>query len=135
MIDFDARISAPRDPVFDQRGPQYTTRAADDGSKEVAQYAQRQIIAYLDKRYQHPTGHYNSTLNVVREGPGWKVDGEGTVYGRWLEGTDRRQLSGQVRWKGYRAFQTISQRIRTRAAALAWPAVRPWFRRLGARGE
>jgi hypothetical protein len=134
MIEMNARMQAPRDPVFDQRGPNYTTRAADAGSKEVAQYARRQIITHLERRMQHPTGHYVSTLDVVREGPGWKVEGEGTVYGRWLEGVDRRQLSGQVRWKGYRAFRTISQRIRTRAAELAWPAIRPWIRRLGGMG-
>lgn len=135
MIDFSARMRAPRDPVFDQRGPQYTTRAADDGSKEVATYARNQIATYLERRMKHPTGHYVSTLEVVRAGPGWQVDGEGTVYGRWLDGSDSRQLSGQVRWKGYRAFRVVSQRIRTRAAELAWPAVRPWIRRLGGRGE
>lgn len=131
MIGFDSDTDSSG-PVFDQRGPHYMTRAADDGSREVARYAQRQIIAYLEARMRHPTGHYVSTISVVRDGPGWKVDGNGTVYGRWLEGTDSRQLSGEQRkFKGYRAFRTVSQRIRTRAVAIAWPAIRPWVRRLG----
>lgn len=133
MIEFNARIRAPHDPVFDHRGPQYTTRAADDGGREVAQYARRQIITHLERRFKHQTGHYVSTLNIVREGPGWKVDGEGTVYGRWLEGTGSMNFP-VTRFRGYRAFRTVSQRIRTRAADIAWPAIRPWIRRLGGRG-
>lgn len=131
MIDFDAHTTA-RGPVFDSRGPAYMTRAADEGSKEVAQYARNQIIAYLGRKFKHPTGHYLSTLEIVRDGPGWKVDGEGTVYGRWLEGTGSMNFPA-TRFRGYRAFQTISNRIRTRAAAIAWPAIRPWVRRLGGR--
>lgn len=131
MIDFDARASASG-PVFDRRGPMYMTRAADDGSKEVAHYVQRQVIGFLESRMQAPTGRYVSTIEVVREGRGWKVDGEGTVYGRWLEGTGSMNFPA-TRFKGYRAFRTVTQRVRTRVAGVAWPAIRPWVRRLGGR--
>jgi hypothetical protein len=119
-------------PVFDSRGPMYMTRGADEGSKEVAQYVQRQVVGVLESRMQHPTGHYVSTIDVVREGTGWKVDGEGTAYGRWLEGTGSMNFPA-TRFRGYRAFRTVTQRVRTRAAAIAWPAIRPWIRRLGGR--
>jgi hypothetical protein len=131
MIDFDARVTHSS-PVFDQRGPHYMARAADEGSYEVATYVRRSIISYLLPRFKHATGHYVSTLAIVQAGPGWMVDGDRTVYGRWLEGTGSMNFPA-TRFKGYRAFQTVSRRVRVRAAAIAWPAIRPWVRRLGGR--
>lgn len=130
-IDFDARVRH-QGAVFDRRAPMYMTRAADDGSREVAQYVQRSVIQFLLTKMKHPTGHYVSTINLNRSGAGWEVQGDGTVYGAWLEGVGSMNFP-VTRFRGYRAFRTVTQRVRVRAARIAWPAVRPWVRRLGGR--
>ena len=129
MFSLRADAQIPRVPLLDQRGPACVTRAADDGSRQVAEYVERGVTAHLHARMRRPSGRYLSTIHVRLAGSGWLVDGNGTVYGPWLEGTGSRNYPN-TRFKGYRAFRVVTGRVRTRVVALAWPAVQPWFRRL-----
>lgn len=131
MIDFDTRTSHAG-PVFDARGPHYMTRAADDGSEEVAYYVQRRHHRVLRAATRVWTGRYAATTYVAQAGPGWVYQADTTPYARWLEGTGSMNFPA-TRFRGYRKMQQVTNEVRVRVAAVAWPAIRPWVRRLGGR--
>lgn len=131
MIDFDARTTHAG-PVFDSRGPAYMTRAADEGSEEVAKYVRRHHHRLLRAVVRHWTGHYAASTYVTQAGPGWVYNADTTPYARWLEGTGSMNFPA-TRFRGYRKMQQATNSVRVRVAAIAWPAIRPWIRRLGGR--
>lgn len=75
------------------------------GEVDTAQDAERRVHARLGRVLQHPTGRYQSTVDVVHAADPY-VDGEGTVYGRWLEGESSR--NAETRFKGYATFRRVA---------------------------
>lgn len=78
------------------------------GEVDVAQHAAQQVRARLGLVLRHPTGRYMSTVDVVRSADPY-VDGNGTVYGPWLEGEGSRNRS--TRFKGYHSFRIVAAQV------------------------
>lgn len=86
----------------------------DKAETAVAEETLQRIQARLRNVLQNPTGRYQSTLAVRREmNP--VVDGNGTVYGAWIEGVSSR--NARTRFKGYSTFRLIAQEMNARGAA------------------
>lgn len=88
----------------------------------IAQEGVSRIKRRLGQVLQHPTGFYESNIQVERRAVYRGVSDNGVVYGGWLEGVDPRNRT--TRFKGYRTFRLIKQELQQDAANLAQPLVR-----------
>jgi hypothetical protein len=83
--------------------------------REVAQWGFNMVHARLRRVLKHPTGYYQSFIQTERKvdsteiNDGWPTSGT-PVYGPWLEGTGSRN-SPVTRFKGYRTFRLVAQRM------------------------
>lgn len=105
MINVDIRY---RGELFHGGAGASLDRAAHDGEVDVAQDAARHIHVRLARVLQRPTGRYQSTVHVVRTADPF-VDGDGTVYGPWLEGVGSRNAT--TRFKGYATFRRVALEV------------------------
>lgn len=68
----------------------------------------------LDGSLKHPTGYYQSEINVRREDTQDVVNDQAVIYGWWLEGIGRRNAP-VTRFEGYhsrdRAVETLTDEI------------------------
>ncbi len=123
-IDLDIRVYGAGD-LFTGRAGATLTRSAHEGEIDVAQDALHKIHARLGVVLRHPTGRYRSTLHVVRSADPY-VDGEGTVYGRWLEGVGSR--NDETRFKGYRTFRLVAQDVERASGDIMEDRLERWAR-------
>lgn len=124
-VEIDVKV---RGPFADTRATRWLMDTADDAEEEVGERASALIHARLRGVLQHPTGRYESTVRAVRKTGDMVVDGEGTVYGRWLEGTSTRNDS--TRFKGYVTFRIVGAQTDREAEPITERQVRQLGRRL-----
>lgn len=103
-------------PLYNGRATPMLLDSAGDIELDVARKTERLVQARLSQVLQHPTGRYQSTIHVVHTADTY-VDGEGTVYGRWLEGVGSRNRT--TRFKGYYTFRIVGQRAERQAGPIA----------------
>lgn len=103
-------------PLWNGRAIFMLARTTDDVERDAARHAEDLVQARLHTVLRRPTGHYQSTVHVVYASDPY-VDGEGTVYGRWLEGTGSRNAT--TRFKGYHTFRLMGQRAERDAGPIA----------------
>jgi hypothetical protein len=102
-------------PFFDGRTGHAINGAVKDMEREVAQWGFNMVHARLRRVLKHPTGYYQSFIQTERKvdsteiNDGWPTSGT-PVYGPWLEGTGSRN-SPVTRFKGYRTFRLVAQRM------------------------
>lgn len=101
----------------------FVRAACQAGQQAVAEEAVNRIHARLGDVLQHPTGYYESQITTDRSVEEVHVTDSGVVYGPWLEGTGSRNQSS--RFKGYRTFRIVTQRLRSDAGAIARTAMTP----------
>lgn len=118
MNDITVNVSGP---LFDGRAQRAAHAAVEDAAEAVAQEAYDTVTRGLHASLRHPTGYYESRVHINRVSTTRVVTDSGVVYGPWLEGTGSRNRT--TRFKGYFTFRKARQRIETRAAAIAEPAV------------
>lgn len=94
----------------------------------LAQEGVRRIKQRLKKVLQHPTGFYESRIQVTRGTQSRGISDGGVVYGGWLEGVDARNKT--TRFKGYRTFRIIQQELAREKEAIAEPAVRKYVQEM-----
>lgn len=91
-------------PVFDGRAAEAMHRLAQEAQSEVAKYAEDTWQSHMDASFRHPTGAYQSHVNIARRdkdlvvNDGWPDSG--LQYGPWLEGIGSRN-SPVTRFPGY----------------------------------
>ncbi len=127
MIDIDVDVRT-RGPLADGTAARRLRDAADDAEQRVANVGAGMVRATLGTVLRHPTGHYMSRISAVSQGGDHAVTDRGVVYGPWLEGTSRRNLT--TRFKGYHTFRIVTQRLDGMAGAIAEPIVRREIERL-----
>jgi hypothetical protein len=106
-----------RGPMTNQLGTIMLRNTTDDIEDEVGERANLLIHQRLQRVLQNPTGRFEATVMAVRSSGDVVVDGEGTIYGRWLEGVSTRNAS--TRFKGYATFRRTSQVVDKDAKPIA----------------
>lgn len=88
-----------------------------------ADYALKEVSRIADQDFQHPTGRYQSHLQITSNDLGLQVDddGMGVLYGAWLEGVASRNK--RSRFKGYFLWRRAAQKVRINTIAIANKAV------------
>lgn len=94
----------------------------------IAQEGVRRVKSRLGQVLQHPTGYYESRIQVDRRSQYRGISDGGVVYGGWLEGVDSRNRT--TRFKGYRTFRIIKQELDRDKERLAQPLVDDYVRRM-----
>lgn len=109
--DVSVRVSGP---ILEHRTGPILARICRDVEKNVAQYALHEVQRELPTVLRHPTGYYESQVQLVGDDT---VNDGGVIYGPWLEGTGSRNRS--TRFKGYATFRRVAQRVDAKARELA----------------
>lgn len=108
-------------PIFNaSKTKAAATRAITDVNETLAQEAMDRVLTRLGSVLRHPTGYYESRIQVQRGERYRGVWDQRVSYGGWLEGVDPRN-SG--RFKGYRTFRLVKQSIDQDKDRLAAPHV------------
>lgn len=108
-------------PLFDGRLEQGIARGLDEGLDEVAQHGVDLVRARLHGVLQHPTGRYESRIQVDRALGDRSVTDGGIVYGPWLEGVSQRNRS--TRFKGYATFRRTTAELDAQAGPIVDRAI------------
>lgn len=96
-------------PLFNGQAERAFKDYAIDAEQYVAEQAVGEIRRQLDRVLKNPTGRYKRSVRVVKTGSMHQVNDGGIVYGPWLEGVSSR--NHKSRFKGYRTFRIVNQRI------------------------
>lgn len=123
-VDVRVRYSGP---MFDNTGMRLLRDTNDDIEDDVVELAERLINARLPQVLRNPTGRFQSTIHIVHTADPY-VDGEGTIYGRWLEGEGSRNRT--TRFKGYHTFRIVAQMTDHAAGPVAEREIAHMARRL-----
>lgn len=133
MPDFLLRIRTRTQyngPIFDLRARRAFSDMREELEEEAAEWSLDHIRSSFHRNFKHPTGYYESNVEVRNSSTGHEVwDGgwAGPVYGPWLEGVSDRNSTS--RFKGYHAFrraaEQLERRIGERGEALLYRNVIP----------
>jgi hypothetical protein len=113
-------------PLVDGRLERGIAQGLEDGLDEVAQTGVDLVRFRLHGVLQHPTGHYESRVQVERAGSDRAVTDGGIVYGPWLEGVSERNRT--TRFKGYATFRRTVGELDRQAGPIVEHAIE---RRIG----
>jgi hypothetical protein len=113
MYDIDVRASGP---MTNGRSLVMLAGTERDIELDAARHTEHLVQARLSRVLQNPTGRFQSTVHVVHSADPY-VDGEGTVYGRWLEGVGSRNRT--TRFKGYYTFRIVAQQAERDSGGIA----------------
>lgn len=99
-------------PLFNGKAEKAFKDYALDAEKYVAEQAVGEIQRQLDRVLKNPTGRLRRSIHTQKTGSMYTVV-DGVVYGAWIEGVSSR--NHRSRFKGYRTFRIVKQRIDKRA--------------------
>jgi hypothetical protein len=102
-------------PLFNGKAERAFKDYAIDAEQYIAEQAVGEVRRQLDRVLKHPTGKYKRSIRVEKKGSMHTVSDGNIVYGPWLEGVSSR--NEKSRFKGYRTFRIVKQRIDRRAEA------------------
>lgn len=104
-----------RGPLFDGRARQAANAYVNRLERDLAEEGVRIVRQELGKVLQHPTGYYESRIQVER---GTVITDGGVVYGPWLAGTGSRNFP-VTRFRGYPHWIRARLRLRDRKQGIA----------------
>lgn len=100
----------------------------DEAIWEVGGQGLANVQRILDQRIQRPTPYYETQVMVERAATDVVVHDRGIIYGPWLEGVSSRNRT--TRFKGYAAFRTATQQLRTQVSQLLDATLQRYLGRL-----
>lgn len=109
-------------PLFDGRAERILAKMAADCQRAVAEHAEFTWQMKMDDSFRHPTGAYQSHINIAHKDADLVVNDRGSVYGPWLEGTGSRNAPA-TRFKGYHAAVYATQAVERQIDQTCAPAV------------
>lgn len=109
-------------PVFNGLASGLLTRMAADCQRKVADASEETWQAFMDATFRHPTGFYQSHVNIAERGQDLVVNDRGVIYGFWLEGIGSRN-SPVTRFPGYFNRRRAVQHINGQVDAICEPIV------------
>ena|ERR1700748_2377532 len=95
----------------------------------IAQEGVNRVKQRLGQVLKHPTGYYESRIQVERRSVYRGISDGGVSYGGWLEGVDSRNKT--TRFKGYHTFRDIKQGLDKDKEKLAQPFVNKFISEMG----
>jgi hypothetical protein len=108
-----------RGPIFDGRMRRAASDYADAAEYAIAQRGEQMIHQRLRAVLRHPTGYYESRIQVGRGASGrYVISDGGVIYGPWLEGTGSRN-SPVTRFPGYATFRRTKALLDRQAPGIA----------------
>jgi len=105
MIEITVNASGP---LFDGAAASILRQGIDDCRTRMGNVAEEVWQAYMDASFKHPTGYYQSHVNIAQRGRDLAVNDAGVIYGHWLEGTGSRNFP-KTRFKGYASARRATQ--------------------------
>lgn len=90
-------------------------------NETLAQEGVDRVSNRLRQVLQHPTGYYQSRVQLVKRSVYRGVSDGGVIYGGWLEGITSRNKT--TRFKGYHVFRDVQQGLAKDKERLAQPIV------------
>lgn len=111
--------------LFDGRARAAVPKACDDIEKQVAVQGAAMVRARLNSVLRKQTPIYRFKVKANPEPPGWAIHDQGMIYGPWLEGTGSRNRT--TRFKGYRTFRIIAQKLNDEAPKTGERVVARWM--------
>jgi hypothetical protein len=128
MNDINIELSGP---LFDGRAEEDMRRMAEEIQRTVANFAEDTWQSYMDASFRHPTGRYQSHVNIARRdkdlvvNDGWP--GSRLEYGPWLEGIGSRN-SPVTRFPGYFALRRAAAHTDREVPRISAPIVDKYVR-------
>ncbi|MGW1463843.1 hypothetical protein ACWCPT_05745 [Streptomyces sp. NPDC002308] len=105
-------------PLRDGRFQRAATQYSNDIGYAVALHGERLIQQRLRQVLRHPTGYYQSRIDISRaRGGQYVVTDGGVIYGPWLEGTGSRNYP-VTRFHGYSTFRRVKPIVDRDAARI-----------------
>lgn len=93
---------------------------------DIAKRGLELVQANLASSLRHPTGYYQSQVQVRDHPDGKAINDGGVVYGPWLEGVGSRNRS--TRFKGYFSYRRAFQALDGEATRIAQRSVDEFIR-------
>jgi hypothetical protein len=106
-----------RGPIFNLRARMAARRGVEEAKREVADRGLWLIDNRLNAVLKQQTPYYRTQIRKDLIGKDWILHDGGVVYGAWLEGVSRRNQ--ETRFKGYRTFRIIRNRLQEEAPDIA----------------
>ena len=113
-------------PLFNGQAEESMRKLADESRTEIAKAAEDTWQSYMDASFRHPTGRYQSFVNIARRdkdlvvNDGWPESH--LEYGLWLEGIGSRN-SPVTRFPGYFALKRAADTVRRDTDGITAPVV------------
>lgn len=115
-------------PLFDGRAVAALEAFTVAASAAVGDEAYLDVRRTLGRVLRNPTGYYESKIMHTMAGDHGFVHDSNVIYGPWLEGTGSRNQT--TRFKGYRTFRQVTQRIDARSTDIAQRVLDGYLRRM-----
>lgn len=107
-------------PVFDGEFADELRKAFAKIAEEVAGHAEFTWQMKMDNEFRHPTGAYQSHINIARRDNNLVVNDAGVIYGFWLEGTGSRNFP-VTSFKGYHSAAYAAAAVQKQVAEIGDP--------------
>jgi hypothetical protein len=104
-------------PIFDGRAETILRDYCEHAEEDIAKEGHTMLSAAFAQTSRHPSGFYESHVEVKRDNGGHVVTDNGVVYGPWLEGTGSRNET--TRFKGYANFRRTAEELQGKAIEIA----------------
>jgi hypothetical protein len=104
-------------PIFDGRAKTILQDYCEHAEEDIAKEGHALLLVAFSQTFRHPTGFYESHVEVKRDNGAHVVTDNGVVYGPWLEGTGSRNET--TRFKGYANFRRTTEELQGKAVEIA----------------
>lgn len=115
-------------PFFSGEAERAAHDFCDALATEVANVGVTEVKQVLHSVLRHPTGYYESRVQVEMVNGGPAVTDGGVIYGPWLEGVSSRNNS--TRFKGYAAFRKAKQALENKVPEIAEQVMPTYINRM-----
>jgi hypothetical protein len=104
------------------------TRMVTNINEALAEEGVNRVKQRLGQVLKHPTGYYQSKIQIKKGSTYRGVSDGGVIYGGWLEGISSRNKT--TRFKGYHTFRMVQQELAKDKEKLAQPMVTKFIREM-----
>lgn len=115
-------------PIFDGTIEDVLDDFREAAERDVALVGKQLVKEQLRTALKHPTGHYESQIEVERVQNDFMVTDGNVIYGAWLEGVGSRNKA--TRFKGYATFRKVKQVLEGNAGEIAEETLQKYIGRM-----
>lgn len=115
-------------PLFDGTIEDVLDDFREAAERDVALVGKQLVKKQLHSVLKHPTGHYESQIEVERVQDDFMITDGNVIYGAWLEGVGSRNKA--TRFKGYATFRKVKQVLEGNAGEIAEETLQKYIGRM-----